>query len=343
MKISFKLIDFTYNDGLKELIFNGQDKIGLSHSLKLKLGQIEYDDKIFDGIESSFFSICQLSRNLFYIYLNSERIQYDFARGIQRQNSEHLYIDVSSISESEFQKVASGLISFFRDIPDKFFCSDSIKSNFPELSSRKSVDRFGADIKIIIMDAEFRKLKRIEIEEDRIHKIQSDRKIARTCINCGEPLGFFQKLTGRILHKKCVKFIENSILQSSIIDTHSLPSDQTATMPSVQGLNKTAPQPSPASTKEFRHRGFKFVTDGLYCPLCDNDKNVRGIWYRDRESIGNQARQKMVVANLTNLGFKIADSDYSITILQGQGGVEELRPEVGGGFILWFESAKDVL
>ena len=106
------------------------------------------------------------------------------------------------------------------------------------------------------------------------------------------------------------------------------------------------PQPapdSPALSTTFRHRGFKFTTDGLYCPLCDNNRFVYGMWFRDRDSIRNQARLKMCVANLRNNGYTISDDDYYTTIMQGHGGTEELSADAGGGFVLWFTSARKVL
>ncbi|MGD0730687.1 MAG: ankyrin repeat domain-containing protein [Terracidiphilus sp.] len=93
---------------------------------------------------------------------------------------------------------------------------------------------------------------------------------------------------------------------------------------------------SKASSKVFRRGGFEFTTEGLYCPLCDSKMAVRGIWFRERESLGNLARRKMAIAHLSNSGYKVSDSDYYEACIQGGGRVEELSKDSGGGFILWF-------
>lgn len=98
-----------------------------------------------------------------------------------------------------------------------------------------------------------------------------------------------------------------------------------------------------SSSKEFRHRGFLFMTNDEYCPLCDDNKTVYGLWFRDATSIRNQGRLKIVAAHLSNKGYKISNDDYYNTILQGQGGVEELNADSGGGSVLWFVSAKKIL
>ena len=53
-------------------------------------------------------------------------------------------------------------------------------------------------------------------------------------------------------------------------------------------------QKSPAG--QVRYRGLIFDTSGEYDFVCDDKKIVRGIWYRDPESIKNSARNRMVVA-----------------------------------------------
>ncbi len=42
-----------------------------------------------------------------------------------------------------------------------------------------------------------------EEERKRIAKIQDQRRSLRQCIQCGRPLGFIDKLAGRVLHKTC--------------------------------------------------------------------------------------------------------------------------------------------
>jgi hypothetical protein len=93
-----------------------------------------------------------------------------------------------------------------------------------------------------------------------------------------------------------------------------------------------------------RYRGLTFAMglDGDYSPLCDDQGVIRGIWYRDPQSIKNEARNRMCLAVAeTTLGLKVLDSDYAITIHGGQGGVEVLQNP--GGAILWFASAREML
>jgi ankyrin repeat protein len=51
----------------------------------------------------------------------------------------------------------------------------------------------------------------------------------------------------------------------------------------------------------------------------------------------------MAVAHLSNSGYTVSDSDYVETVVQGNGGIEDLNAESGGGFILWFPSARGIL
>ncbi len=110
---------------------------------------------------------------------------------------------------------------------------------------------------------------------------------------------------------------------------------------SAVGLRPT----SGASTQgaAASYRGFHFETNCQYSLIAEEKKIVRGIWYRDRASIGNPARNRMVVALASTSGYKIEDSDYEATIAGGLGGVEALSASSGGGFVLWFASAQNLL
>src|SRR5579863_1027361 len=94
------------------------------------------------------------------------------------------------------------------------------------------------------------------------------------------------------------------------------------------------------ATGLVRYRGLTFNVDGEYSLVCDEKKIVRGIWYRDRDSIKNAARNRMVVAHAENSGFTVLDSDYEMTIVGGIGGVEDLNNP--GGAILWFASTREL-
>ena len=94
---------------------------------------------------------------------------------------------------------------------------------------------------------------------------------------------------------------------------------------------------SPPSGKPVRYRGLTFDIDGEYSLVCDDQKVVRGIWYRDRKDIKNETRNRMVVAVASVNGCTVLDSDYETTIVGGIGGVEDLKNP--GGAILWFASA----
>ena len=45
-------------------------------------------------------------------------------------------------------------------------------------------------------------------EEDRKERIRSERKTAGKCIQCGQPLGFFKRISGTIQHSECTAFKE---------------------------------------------------------------------------------------------------------------------------------------
>lgn len=91
-----------------------------------------------------------------------------------------------------------------------------------------------------------------------------------------------------------------------------------------------------AGSKPLRRGGRDFTNEGLYCPICDKRKAVRGIWFRERESINNLARRKMAIASLSNSGHIVSDEDYYVTCVLGHGTTENLGADSGGGSILWF-------
>ncbi len=119
--------------------------------------------------------------------------------------------------------------------------------------------------------------------------------------------------------------------------------DTTSPAPSSAAKEQATASETSTESKKFCHRGFLFTTDGEYCPLCDDSRTVYGLWFRDPASIRSQARLKMVVAHLSNSGYKISDDDYYTTIMQGHGGTEQLDASSGGGSVLWFASAKKIL
>jgi len=117
---------------------------------------------------------------------------------------------------------------------------------------------------------------------------------------------------------------------------------QPASPPQKQEPVVASPEPSstPAAPKPVRYRDLTFEIEGEYSLVCDDKKIVRGIWYRDRSSIKNAARNRMVVATASVNGFTVLDSDYETTIVGGIGGVEDLQNP--GGAILWFDSTREL-
>ncbi len=104
--------------------------------------------------------------------------------------------------------------------------------------------------------------------------------------------------------------------------------------------SKARPSDPPPISGLVRYRGLTFGIDGEYSLVYDDKKVVRGIWYRDRNSIGNAARNRMVVAAARVNGLTVLDSDYETTIVGGIGGVEDLKNP--GGAILWFDSTREL-
>jgi hypothetical protein len=102
----------------------------------------------------------------------------------------------------------------------------------------------------------------------------------------------------------------------------------------------TGSSSTPVTTGLVHYRGLTFGVDGGYSLVWDDKKIVRGIWYRDRSSIKNAARNRMVVAAASTNGFTVLDSDYETTIVGGLGGVEDLQNP--GGVILWFDSTREL-